>query len=211
MIGLNSYCMFQFYFGSTLPWVLSQFLSHRVGSIWSYLIYDFQMSTNGTNSKTLGIPPFNSKPIEGKVWIDRVGYVPGESIIVSGHVVNKTGKRMRATKIRLVEVHLLLSVWFVWTVKSIPLLLLSFQIVVFRAQCQTHVNSRTIAEISSGEFGQSYNWDRVPIHVPPVAPSGLPHCSIINVAYRIQVLSSFVLINQNQKFENNNYISSGND
>ena len=104
MIGLNSYCMFQFYFGSTLPWVLSQFLSHRVGSIWSYLIYDFQMSTNGTNSKTLGIPPFNSKPIEGKVWIDRVGYVPGESIIVSGHVVNKTGKRMRATKIRLVEV-----------------------------------------------------------------------------------------------------------
>jgi len=127
-------------------------------------ISEAEMSTNGTNSKTLGIPPFNSKPIEGKVWIDRIGYVPGESIIVSGHVVNKTGKRMRATKIRLVE------------------------ITEYYASKEKHVTMRVINEVCTGEFDKSYEWDQVPIMVPPVVPSGLSHCNIMLVGYRIQLI-----------------------
>jgi len=48
---------------------------------------------------------------------------------------------------------------------------------------------RVINEVCTGEFDKSYEWDQVPIMVPPVVPSGLSHCNIMLVGYRIQVLS----------------------
>jgi len=128
-------------------------------------VQDAESTTEGTNKKTLGIPPFNSKPLKGKIWLDRIGYVPGESILVSAQFDNPTGKTMRDAKIQLIEV------------------------AVYRARGETHTSSRVINEIPYGEIKEkSYEWDRVPLLVPPVASSGLPFCSIIDVGYRVQLV-----------------------
>jgi len=123
-----------------------------------------ELPTDGTKSKTLGVPPFNSKPITGKVWLDRVGYVPGESILVNARADNQSKSRMRDCRIRLVE------------------------IAEYYASGQKHISTRILNQVSHGPFDKLMEWDRVPIMVPPVAPSGLPFCSIITIGYRIQLI-----------------------
>ena len=63
-----------------------------------------QMATEGTNKKTMGILFWESKPITAKVWVDRMGYVPGEKIFFNARVDNPTNKKMRGSKVQLVEV-----------------------------------------------------------------------------------------------------------
>jgi len=57
-----------------------------------------------TESKTLGFWPVKSGPIIAKAWVDKTGYVPGETIYFNGHVENQSGKPMRGSRIQIVEV-----------------------------------------------------------------------------------------------------------
>jgi hypothetical protein len=54
--------------------------------------------------KTLGILCCKSNPITAKFWLDRCGYVPGESIIFNAEVENLSRKAMRGTKVQIIEV-----------------------------------------------------------------------------------------------------------
>ena len=48
----------------------------------------------------------SSGSITGRVWIDRAGYVPGETIYFNAEVDNASGKVMDGSKVQLVEVFL---------------------------------------------------------------------------------------------------------
>ena len=62
------------------------------------------MPTEGTNSKTLGFLFCQSKPITVKAWLDHIGYVPGQNIMFCALVNNPTNKKMRGTKVQLIQV-----------------------------------------------------------------------------------------------------------
>ena len=52
----------------------------------------------------MGIPCCARGVLEADIWVERKGYVPGESILFCAHVDNKSGKKMLGSKVRLVEV-----------------------------------------------------------------------------------------------------------
>jgi len=122
------------------------------------------MATEGTNKKTMGILFWESKPITAKVWVDRMGYVPGEKIFVNARVDNPTNKKMRGSKVQLVEY------------------------VTCYARGESRTETRIISEMQHGSFEKCDEWDRTAITVPPVAPSGLPLCNIIVISYQIQLV-----------------------
>ena len=62
------------------------------------------MSAMVEDSKTLGLLCCQSGPITAKVWLDRVGYVPGEKILFNAEVENLSRKKMRGTRVQIVEV-----------------------------------------------------------------------------------------------------------
>lgn len=65
-----------------------------------------EMSAMMEDSKTLGLFCCQSGPITAKVWLDRVGYVPGESIPFNAEVENLSRKKMRGSSVQLVEARL---------------------------------------------------------------------------------------------------------
>jgi len=93
-----------------------------------------------------------------------MGYIPGETILFCGHVDNLTGKPLKGSKVRLVE------------------------ITEYYARNQKYLTTRIISEQATGPVGDAMDWDHVPIVVPPVPPSGLRFCNIILVSYRIQLI-----------------------
>merc|ERR1712136_124709 len=66
-------------------------------------IQEASMPTGGTNAKTLGFLCCKSKPITSKAWIDHIGYVPGQKIMFNARVDNPNKKRMRGSKVQLIE------------------------------------------------------------------------------------------------------------
>jgi|ERR1712071_70934 len=122
------------------------------------------LRTEGSDMKQMGFCCCKSKPITARAWIDQIGYVPGEKILFNGRVDNPTGKTMRQSKVQLVE------------------------FAEYRAGGHIHRTQRVISEQIRGEFGECDVWEQVPITIPPVAPSGLPFCNIISIAYRIQLV-----------------------
>uniref|UniRef100_A0A0P6EZD4 Arrestin domain-containing protein n=1 Tax=Daphnia magna TaxID=35525 RepID=A0A0P6EZD4_9CRUS len=109
--------------------------------------------------KTLRILGFTSNPITAKFWLDRAGYVPGEKMKFNAEVENLTRKRMRGSKIQIIER------------------------TNFHATRATESHERVIHESVRGKFKSVELWENHPIIVPPVVSSGLNLCRIIDVAY----------------------------
>lgn len=104
-----------------------------------------------------------SGPITARCWLAQTGYAPGQAVLFNGHVDNKSRSPLVATRLELVE-------------KS-----------RFTAQGKHKEHTRTVLE---KERRQSADvdcavWDRVPLLVPPLAPSRLNHCSLIDVSYEL--------------------------
>jgi len=125
-------------------------------------IQEASMPTGGTNAKTLGFLCCKSKPITSKAWIDHIGYVPGQKIMFNARVDNPNKKRMRGSKVQLIEY------------------------VTCYAQGMPDHTERVLAELEHPQFAEVDEWNNVPIPVPPVAASGLPFCHIIEIAYRLK-------------------------
>nr|CAG4641027.1 EOG090X09LQ [Eulimnadia texana] len=105
-----------------------------------------------------------SGPITARAWLDHTGFVPGETLFFCGEVDNQSGKRLEATKLRLVE-------------KS-----------VFKAKEKKRSEERTVHEVTRGSVDDNNSdiWDHVPLIIPPLAPSDLPGCNIISVSYILE-------------------------
>ena len=105
-------------------------------------------------------------PLSATLRIPRYGYTPGEVIPISAEVENLSNKRMKSTKIRL------------------------YQDVVFRATNKTKNTTRILQEHCRGPIGQNSfdSWVETPLSIPPIAPTGLGGCTIIDVSYRLEFI-----------------------
>ena len=117
-----------------------------------------------SNSKTFGILCCTSGPLSSHVRIPRYGYTPGEVIPISAEIENLSDKVMNYTQARLI------------------------QDVTFRATNGTKKTARILQEVRRGpiEEGSSDTWNGQPLSIPPVPPSGLGGCRIIDVSYRLE-------------------------
>ena len=92
-----------------------------------------------------------------------MGYVPGQSVPLCAEVENHSGREMLGSKVQLI------------------------QITAFHARNKSKIVEKVLGELQRGPFGESELWDHVPIGIPPVPPTSLPYCNIINIDYRIEV------------------------
>ncbi|ELU04845.1 hypothetical protein CAPTEDRAFT_173828 [Capitella teleta] len=127
---------------------------------------------SGTNSKTLCCLCCESGPITAQFHIDRCGYVPGEFIVLSGEVSNHTNRTMDDNRVEL------------------------RMYMTFRATTKTRTVMRMISRVSKGkiEAGGSAVWSGETFHIPPLPPSQLVYCDIIDIAYSIVVSNDPVLV-----------------
>ena len=63
-----------------------------------------QMPTSSTATKTLGCWCCKSGPITAKAWLSQTGHVPGQTLYFNAEVENLSGKKMRGSRVQLVEV-----------------------------------------------------------------------------------------------------------
>jgi len=100
--------------------------------------------------------------LSSNIWVEKTGYVPGEDILFCADVDNQTGNKFKASRIQLVET------------------------ATYRTKLSTKVSERVLHELTHKSFREVDIWDHVVIPVPPVAPSGLPFCTIIDVSYKLK-------------------------
>ena len=127
-------------------------------------IQGVDIAQTNSNAKTFGCLCCTSGPLSATVRIPRYGYTPGEIIPISAEIENLSNKQMHCTKALL------------------------FQDVVFRATNGTKSSTRILQEVRKGpiDSGKSDSWDGQPLSIPPVPPTGLGGCRIMDVSYRLE-------------------------
>jgi hypothetical protein len=100
------------------------------------------------------------------VSLDRGGYVPGESIGISATVSNRSKVTMKSTKASLTE--------------------------TIQYMCRGKVlasETRELASVSRGKIrpGEGEEWLNEQMYVPPLPPTNLRGCHLINVLYHVYV------------------------
>ncbi|XP_046337202.1 arrestin domain-containing protein 3-like [Haliotis rufescens] len=118
----------------------------------------------GANSKTLCCWCCASGPISANFSIDRQGYVPGEAIILKAEIDNQSNRRIKSSSVKMTMV------------------------TMFHATSKTRTSSRVIAKLKHGEIeegGHDY-WNGDQLVIPPLPPSFLAGCNIIDIRYNVQ-------------------------
>ncbi|XP_046999587.1 arrestin domain-containing protein 17 [Schistocerca americana] len=112
----------------------------------------------------LGVRCLNSGPVVCRVSLDRGGYVPGETIGISASVHNRSRVTISSTKACLTE---------------------TIQYVSRNKVVQTE--TRELAALSRGKVrpGDSDEWRGEQLYVPPLPPTNLRGCHLINVQYDV--------------------------
>ncbi|XP_060068921.1 arrestin domain-containing protein 3-like [Ylistrum balloti] len=116
-------------------------------------------------SKTLCCLCCESGPITANLYLNRIGFVPGEKIIVQGEVTNHSRRAMKNH-----QINLLMNVNYHARSKS--------------RTVQTEVAELRKLEIPAGE---SDHWNGEGLVVPPLPASGLPGCRIISIDYTVEL------------------------
>ncbi|KAK3098191.1 hypothetical protein FSP39_017071 [Pinctada imbricata] len=117
------------------------------------------------DSKTLCCLCCESGPITGKIKLDRMGYVCGEAITPKGDVMNSSNRKMSSVSVNLIqEVH-------------------------YITPRKTRRQTSTAAQCILGELGEN---KPLQVHgtrliVPPLPPSGLVGCNIIDIHYYVEL------------------------
>ncbi|XP_071108217.1 arrestin domain-containing protein 3-like isoform X1 [Haliotis cracherodii] len=119
----------------------------------------------GENEKTLCCLCCKSGPISCRFQIDRCGYVPGESIPIKAEIINHSNRRMTRSYAEL------------------------YMVVKYHATRKSRTNFQKIGEISHGEIlpGDSDSWNGDLLRIPPVPPSKLQGCRIIEIEYFVKL------------------------
>lgn len=149
------------------PWKFDH-KTKRVFTVISQLdlnrVPDALISQQRVNTKTLCCWCCASGPIEATVRINRKGYVPGEDIPICAEISNGSNRSVSGTKAELIM-----------TTR-------------FHATSKSKSVTRIVAVKKMGriEEGEHQSWNNVPLHIPPVPPSDLVGCRIIDVVYYIK-------------------------
>lgn len=151
------------------PWKVDKNL-HLYVTVISLL--DLNMDPNSvlpiTNSgaKTFGCMCCKTGPLTANISLPKVGFVCGETILFSATIENNSDKVMTKSSVKLVEND------------------------VFKAHsgAQKHVK-RVILQHQQASIapGDSFNWSNVGLLIPPLAPSNLIHCNIIDIFYTVEL------------------------
>ncbi|XP_046556375.1 arrestin domain-containing protein 3-like isoform X1 [Haliotis rubra] len=114
-----------------------------------------------SKSKTLCCLCCTSGPISATFSIDRQGYVIGEEIIINAEIENLSNKRVKKSKVVLM------------------------QEVLYHATTKTKPKTHDYAKLKHGEIkqGDTDYWNAERLVVPPLTPSFLRGCKIIDVRY----------------------------
>ena len=69
------------------------------------------------------------------------------------------------------------------------IIFLSCQVITFKATCKSKTVKKTVATFKRGEIdgGDSEEWSGQMVHIPPLPPSDLIYCNIIDIKYYIVV------------------------
>lgn len=104
--------------------------------------------------------------VKCSVTLDRSGFVPGESISVSAYVSNGSKVTIKATKAALTE-----TIEYLARGKVV------------------HVERRELAVVARGKIraGGIDKWHNESLYVPPLPPTNLVGCHLINIQYDVFV------------------------
>eukprot|EP00918_Siedleckia_nematoides_P077365 GHVU01169182.1.p1 GENE.GHVU01169182.1~~GHVU01169182.1.p1 ORF type:complete len:404 (+),score=39.83 GHVU01169182.1:29-1213(+) len=119
----------------------------------------------GSNSKTLCCLCCTSGPISATLTLDRLGFVPGESIHVKGEVSNGSSRLMDKSYAEIT------------------------QAVGFHSTRKTRWVNSTVIKMKKGEIrgGGSEIWNDI-LQIPPIPPSRLIYCNIIDIQYQLRLV-----------------------
>ncbi|KAK6180223.1 hypothetical protein SNE40_012415 [Patella caerulea] len=122
-----------------------------------------RQGATGNGQKTLCCLCCKSGPISAVMRLDRLGYVPGEAIPISCEIHNGSRRSMSSSFVQLK------------------------QTVVYRATTKTKTVCNTVSKIKHGPIqpGDDDVWNGDLLHIPPVPPSGLRGCRIIDITYTV--------------------------
>ncbi|KAL3865646.1 hypothetical protein ACJMK2_043012 [Sinanodonta woodiana] len=123
------------------------------------------MPQQGQNQKYLCCLCCRTGPISAHFRIDRKGYVPGDSIILNAEISNNSNRTMSASRVRLI-----MAISYHATTKSRN-----------EATEVARVQHREIAPFGSD------TWSNERMVIPPLPPSYLAGCKIIDIAYILKL------------------------
>ena len=122
------------------------------------------LTNNGT--KTFGCLCCTTGPLNATLSLPKLGYVCGETIFFSANIENLSNKVMTKSSIKLVQTD------------------------VFKASTgKTRHVRRTILTHQEASIapGASFTWSNVGLLIPPLPPSQLIYCNIIDVFYTVEL------------------------
>ncbi|XP_077969933.1 arrestin domain-containing protein 3-like [Styela clava] len=116
-----------------------------------------------SDTKTLCCWCCTSGPIEAEFHTDRSGYVPGEYILINAAITNSSNSKVKYTSAQLM------------------------QNVTYHATTKTRNDSRVVNTITGPGVGKraTENWTNERLQIPPLPPSELLHCRIIDISYSV--------------------------
>ncbi|KAL3866415.1 hypothetical protein ACJMK2_043716 [Sinanodonta woodiana] len=118
------------------------------------------------DEKTLCCLCCKSGPIRAKITTDRLGYVPGEAIKFRAEIINLTNRQMKCSKAQLVmQVHY-----------------------HGRGKTRTVMNVLSALKRPPTPAADTDVWDGCKLHVPPVPPSFLTGCKLIDIHYYVMII-----------------------
>ncbi|XP_050412712.1 arrestin domain-containing protein 3 isoform X2 [Patella vulgata] len=119
----------------------------------------------GRNSKTLGCLCCTTGPISAVFRLGRLGYVPGESIGLYGEVNNGSDRLITSSYIELIMT------------------------VNYHARTRSKSVTKSLARVQHGSIdgGDTDVWNGDLLHIPPLPPSGLRGCRIIDIQYTLSL------------------------
>ncbi|KAK6180269.1 hypothetical protein SNE40_012456 [Patella caerulea] len=106
-----------------------------------------------------------SGPISAVLRLGRLGYVPGEAIPITGEIINGSRRKIDSS---FADIKM---------------------IVKYYATTKTKTEHKTVSKIYHGPIipGDGDTWDGDLLPIPPLPPSGLRGCRIIDIAYRLAI------------------------
>ncbi|PVD19277.1 hypothetical protein C0Q70_19763 [Pomacea canaliculata] len=123
------------------------------------------MTVQGQNQKTLCCLCCASGPLSAEFSLQRRGYVPGEAVPLSAHIENSSNRLISKSHVDL---------------KMIS---------TFHSTTKSRSVSKEIGRVEEGPIGagQTFTWDRQQFVIPPLPPSYLNGCRIIDIKYILQL------------------------
>lgn len=138
-------------------------------SIVSLLDLNYQptamMPITATNTKTFGCLMCKSGPLTATLNAEKGGYVSGETLMFNAQIENNSNKLMTKSSIKIIES------------------------TTYKTSRKQRTWKRTVCRHDKEGIppGGSFSWENIGLLIPPLPPSNLINCNIIDVDYVLEL------------------------